>query len=69
MFFSSKCYNTEFYDVSYAVARDVLGPYEKAKVPLLVSGDKGGRMKSPGGSGGECGCEEGCFSFESGEGG
>ena len=50
LFFSSNCYNTEFYDVSYAVAKDVLGPYEKAKVPLLVSGGKGGRMKSPGGA-------------------
>ncbi|KAI4267228.1 MAG: hypothetical protein LQ337_008445 [Flavoplaca oasis] len=50
LFFSSNCFNTEFYDVSYAVARDVMGPYRKAKVPLLVSGDEGGRMKSPGGA-------------------
>ncbi|KAI4277789.1 MAG: hypothetical protein L6R38_005372 [Xanthoria sp. 2 TBL-2021] len=50
LFFSSNCYNTEFYDTSYATARDILGPYVKAKTPLLVSGDFGGRLKSPGGA-------------------
>ncbi|KAL8993863.1 MAG: hypothetical protein Q9169_006034 [Polycauliona sp. 2 TL-2023] len=50
LFFSSNCYNTVFYDVSYAVSRSgVLGPCVKAKEPLLVSGDVGGRMRSPGG--------------------
>ncbi|KAL8850773.1 MAG: hypothetical protein Q9221_004271 [Calogaya cf. arnoldii] len=50
LFFSSNCYNTELYDTSYATSRNILGPYEKAKEPLLVSGDYGGRMKSPGGA-------------------
>lgn len=50
LFFSSNCYNTEFYDTSYATAREILGPYVKAKRPLLVSGGFGGRLKSPGGA-------------------
>lgn len=49
LFFSSNCYNTEWYDISYATARNIRGPYTKSKKPLLVSGDRGGMMKSPGG--------------------
>ncbi|KAL8782731.1 MAG: hypothetical protein Q9213_005155 [Squamulea squamosa] len=50
LFFSSNCYSGTLYDTSYATARNVLGPYTKAKQPLLVSGDYGGRLKSPGGA-------------------
>ncbi|KAL8766566.1 MAG: hypothetical protein Q9209_006709 [Squamulea sp. 1 TL-2023] len=50
LFFSSNCYNGVLYDISYATAKNVLGPYTKAKQPLLVSGDHGGRLKSPGGA-------------------
>lgn len=39
-----------FYDTKYAVSRQILGPYVKAKEPLLVSGGFGGRLKSPGGA-------------------
>ena len=49
--FSSNWYNTEFYDVSYATATSVLGPYTKAKdpdAPLLVTGD--GDLWGPGGA-------------------
>lgn len=49
LFFSSNCYNTEWYDVSYATAKNIRGPYTKSKKPLLRSGDRGGMMKSPGG--------------------
>ncbi|KAB8255344.1 putative arabinan-endo 1,5-alpha-L-arabinase [Aspergillus pseudonomiae] len=53
--FSSNWYNTLKYDVSYAVASTVTGPYTKASAPdapLLVSGDSsdGGPLGGPGGS-------------------
>lgn len=50
LFFSSHCFNTVFYDTKYAVSRQILGPYVKAKKPLLLSGDFGGKLKSPGGA-------------------
>ncbi|KAI4231214.1 MAG: hypothetical protein LQ349_005748 [Xanthoria aureola] len=50
LFFSSNCYKTKLYDTSYAVSRQILGPYVKAKKPLLLSGDFGGKLKSPGGA-------------------
>ncbi|KAI4137119.1 MAG: hypothetical protein L6R39_007468, partial [Caloplaca ligustica] len=49
LFFSSNCYNTDLYDVSYATASAIGGPYTKSKKPLLRSGDGGGVLKSPGG--------------------
>lgn len=49
LFFSSNCYNTDRYDVSYATASSITGPYTKSKKPLLRSGDGGGVLKSPGG--------------------
>ncbi|KAB8210287.1 Glycosyl hydrolases family 43 [Aspergillus parasiticus SU-1] len=53
--FSSNWYNSLNYDVSYAVASTVTGPYTKASAPdapLLVSGDSSnvGALGGPGGS-------------------
>lgn len=48
LFFSSNCYNGLDYDTSYATASAVGGPYTKASSPLLVSGDDGGALNSPG---------------------
>ncbi|CAD0096128.1 unnamed protein product, partial [Aureobasidium vineae] len=39
LFFSSGCTRDPSYDVKYAFARDVRGPYERAKKPLLRTGD------------------------------
>ena len=50
LFFSSNCYNGPDYDTSYATATAVGGPYTKASSPLLVSGDDGGALNSPGGA-------------------
>ncbi|KIJ60234.1 glycoside hydrolase family 43 protein [Hydnomerulius pinastri MD-312] len=46
--FSSNCYNTDLYDISYATAPSVSGPYTKASSPLLVTGDYS--LTSPGGA-------------------
>ncbi|KAI9813825.1 MAG: hypothetical protein M1827_003615 [Pycnora praestabilis] len=51
LFFSSNCYTTTLYDVSYATANSITGPYTKAeppKAPLLVTGDYG--LTAPGGA-------------------
>lgn len=52
--FSSNMFNTKLYDVSYATASSVTGPYTKAtkNAPLLVTGDKSdvGPLAAPGGS-------------------
>ncbi len=53
--FSSNMYDSLDYDVSYATASAVAGPYTKAKnpdAPLLVSGDPGsdGNLGGPGGA-------------------
>ena len=50
VFFSSNCFNGPYYDVSYATARNVAGPYTKSSKPLLLSGGDGGRLNSPGGA-------------------
>ena len=47
LFFSSNCYATELYDISYAFADKITGPYKKSG-PLAVSGTEG--LKSPGGA-------------------
>ncbi|KAL0263652.1 hypothetical protein SLS55_002633 [Diplodia seriata] len=48
LFFSSGCYSTENYTVSYAIsAADVAGPYDRADAPLLQTGDYD--LVSPGG--------------------
>lgn len=48
LFFSSNCYSTVFYDVSYATSRYVSGPYTKSSTPLLVTGNYG--LTAPGGA-------------------
>jgi hypothetical protein len=51
LFFSSNCYSSPQYDVSYATADNVAGPYTKAGcpvAPLLVMGNFG--LHSPGGA-------------------
>jgi len=46
--FSSNCFNTPLYDISYATATSVTGPYTKAAVPLLLTGQFG--LTAPGGA-------------------
>ncbi|KAK0708057.1 glycosyl hydrolase family 43 protein [Lasiosphaeris hirsuta] len=48
LFFSSNCYSTPQYDVSYATSRSLKGPYKKSSTPLLVTGDY--NLTSPGGA-------------------
>ncbi|KAG8530108.1 uncharacterized protein KY384_005590 [Bacidia gigantensis] len=50
LFFSSQCFNGPNYDVSYATADLVTGPYTKTPRPLLLSGDDNGALNSPGGA-------------------
>ena len=37
LFFSSNCYSTTLYDVSYATATSVRGPFAKSSAPLMVT--------------------------------
>lgn len=46
LFFSSNCYSTPLYDVSYAMASNIKGPYTKYG-PLFVTGTDG--LTAPGG--------------------
>lgn len=39
LFFSSNCFTTPKYDVSYATATNIWGPYTKSGRPLLVTSD------------------------------
>ena len=39
LFYSSNCYTGSKYDVKYATATQIVGPYTKASAPLLQSGD------------------------------
>ncbi|KAA8644462.1 glycoside hydrolase family 43 protein [Aspergillus tanneri] len=50
--FSSHVFNTKGYDVKYATAPKVTGPYTRAKKELLKTGDPGtaGPLAGPGGS-------------------
>ncbi|KAF8590409.1 glycoside hydrolase family 43 protein [Ramaria rubella] len=48
VFFSSNCFNTDLYDISYATATSITGPYTKAAQPLLITGDDG--LTAPGGA-------------------
>jgi beta-xylosidase len=47
LFFSSGCFATETYTVSYATSSSITGPYTRAPAPLFDSGDYG--LVSPGG--------------------
>lgn len=48
LFFSSNCYSTTLYDISYATAPTLSGPYTKSSAPLLVTGNYG--LTAPGGA-------------------
>jgi beta-xylosidase len=48
LFFSSNCYSTTLYDVSYATASSLTGPYTKSSTPLLVTGSY--NLTAPGGA-------------------
>ena len=47
LFFSSNCYSTPEYDISWASSSSITGPYTRAG-PLLTTGDKG--LTAPGGA-------------------
>ncbi|KAL1584450.1 hypothetical protein WHR41_06385 [Cladosporium halotolerans] len=47
LFFSANCYTTEQYNVAYATASSVTGPYTRAGRPLFQTGDMG--LVAPGG--------------------
>lgn len=49
LFFSSNCFATKWYDVSYAFATSVMGPYTKAG-PMMVTGAPDADLYSPGGA-------------------
>lgn len=49
LFFSSNCYSGSLYDVGYATAQQVAGPYTKSSAPLLITGD-GPNLLAPGGA-------------------
>ncbi|KAI5246613.1 Arabinanase/levansucrase/invertase [Aureobasidium subglaciale] len=48
LFFSSGCFATSGYTVSYATATSLMGPYTRASGPLFRTGDGNG-LKAPGG--------------------
>ncbi|RMZ89210.1 hypothetical protein DV736_g3563, partial [Chaetothyriales sp. CBS 134916] len=48
LFFSSNCFTTPLYDIAYATALNITGPYRRANRPLLISGD-GPNLVGPGG--------------------
>lgn len=48
LFFSSGCFTTSNYDVSYATASSVTGPYTRIATPLLKTGNSG--LQAPGGA-------------------
>ncbi|KAG9579627.1 glycoside hydrolase family 43 protein, partial [Aureobasidium melanogenum] len=48
LFFSSGCFATSGYTVSYATATNLTGPYTRASSPLFRTGDGNG-LKAPGG--------------------
>lgn len=47
LLYSANCFTTPLYNVAYATATDIRGPYVKAGRPLLVTGDAG--LVAPGG--------------------
>jgi beta-xylosidase len=48
LFFSSNCYSTTLYDISYATSTTLKGPYKKSTAPLLVTGNFS--LTAPGGA-------------------
>ncbi|KAJ5462304.1 hypothetical protein N7530_010509 [Penicillium desertorum] len=53
LFYSTHCFTDPLYDVRYATAKSITGPYTKTNVPLINAGNTG--LISPGG-GNVCGC-------------
>lgn len=49
LFFSANCYTNENYNVHYATASAVTGPYTRAGRPLFMTGD-GNDLVAPGGA-------------------
>ncbi|CZR59235.1 related to endo-arabinase [Phialocephala subalpina] len=49
LFFSSNCYSTTLYDISYATASSVKGPFTKSSAPLAVTGNPF-NLTAPGGA-------------------
>lgn len=49
LFFSSNCYSTTLYDVSYATASSVKGPFTKSSAPLMVTNNPF-EITAPGGA-------------------
>jgi beta-xylosidase len=49
LFFSSNCYSTTLYDVSYATASSVRGPFTKSSAPLMVTNNPF-EITAPGGA-------------------
>lgn len=47
LFYSSNCFTTPKYDVSYATATNIHGPYTRSNRPLLITSDAG--LVGPGG--------------------
>ncbi|KAN0103311.1 glycoside hydrolase family 43 protein [Hyaloscypha variabilis] len=47
--FSSNCYTTPLYDVSYATASSLKGPFTKSKAPLIITGNPF-NITTPGGA-------------------
>lgn len=48
LFFSAGCFTTERYDISYATASSITGPYTRVATALLKTGVSG--LKAPGGA-------------------
>ena len=48
LLFSSNCYTTLYYDISYATASSINGTYQKATLPLLLTGDTVANIQVPG---------------------
>ncbi|KAH8683112.1 glycosyl hydrolase [Tricladium varicosporioides] len=53
LFFSSNCFSTPQYDVSYATAASIKGPYTKSSRPLMVTNDPFA-LTAPGGAQASC---------------
>ncbi|TFK47469.1 glycoside hydrolase family 43 protein [Heliocybe sulcata] len=49
LFFSSNCYSGSLYDIAYATATSVTGPYTKGPW-LMITGNPYGQLYSPGGA-------------------
>ncbi|RCI16788.1 hypothetical protein L249_2534 [Ophiocordyceps polyrhachis-furcata BCC 54312] len=58
LFFSSGCFTDPSYNVHYATASNVRGPYNRSPHPLLVSGDSR-KLVAPGGASVMAGGQEG----------